>query len=199
MGVVVEDADFVTGKWLTCARGVAPLRVNVIDAFPSLDVCATLTRSCFSTTTMPSSSAVSLPDVSSPPPLIVRWLRPQTATAFLDLPTAPITLSSQKEVPWQAFTAEESEACEAAWRALSDEERRTSEAAAADCESTSEQRTPSADDDLDEDDDTVGVSIAKDKLFEVDVRRMRVRERTTLNTVTNCEDDVCSCNRYTGR
>ena len=113
-------------------------------------------------------------DVASPP-LVVRWLRPQTASVYLDLPTAPITLSTQKEIPWQAFTAEESAACEAAWQLLSDEDKKRSEGLTV-CEGEecggSGQKSRSNDEVVD--DETVGVSIAKDKLFEVDVRRMQV-------------------------
>jgi hypothetical protein len=117
------------------------------------------------------SSSLASP-IERSPSLVVRWLRPQTATALLDLPTAPIALSTQKEVPWQAFTAEESEACEAAWQALSDEDKRRSEGYGVGSETASE-KSPSVEEEV-EDEDTVGVSIARDKLFEVDVRRMKV-------------------------
>ena len=127
---------------------------------------------------MAPTSAASLPD--KPPPLAVRWLRPQTATAYLDLPTAPITLSVQKEVPWQAFTAEESKACEAAWQSLSEEEKRKSEEYSMGNGSTSEGKSSNVDAAVEEDEDTVGVSIARDKLFEVDVKRMRVRGTRSL-------------------
>ncbi|KAH8114537.1 DDHD domain-containing protein [Phellopilus nigrolimitatus] len=106
----------------------------------------------------------------SPPPLSVRWMRPQASSAFLNLPTAPVTASSQKDLSWQAFTAEESAECEAAWLNLSDEERRLAE----EDEGMSSTSGKSEDPD-DEDRDTVGVSIAKDKLFEVDVRSMQLR------------------------
>lgn len=101
-------------------------------------------------------------------------MRPQASSAFLDLPTTPVTASSQKDLSWQAFTAEESAECEAAWLNLSDEERRLAE----EDEGMSTTAGKSEDPD-DEDRDTVGVSIAKDKLFEVDVRSMQV-SRTSL-------------------
>lgn len=104
-----------------------------------------------------------------PPPLTVRWMRPQTASAILELPTAPITSISQKDIGWQAFTAEESELCEAAWQKLSSEDRRRAEEGE---DEDDEQRT--SNDIEDDEEDIVGVSIAKDKLFEVDVRTMRV-------------------------
>ena len=125
------------------------------------------------------SSANALPTSDdTPPPLIVRWLRPQTASAYLDLPTAPITLSTQKEIPWQAFTAEESAACEAAWQALSNVERKRSEGLdVGGGEEGGEDGQNVRSNDKVVDEDTVGVSIARDKLFEVDVKRMQVSNR----------------------
>ncbi|EJC98098.1 uncharacterized protein FOMMEDRAFT_171452 [Fomitiporia mediterranea MF3/22] len=102
------------------------------------------------------------------PALAVRWMRPLSASALLELPTAPVVLSTAKD--WQALTAEESSECEIAWRKLSDEERKAAE----EDESTEGVSRDSEDID-DEDEDIIGVSIARDKLFEVDVRRMRLR------------------------
>lgn len=100
-----------------------------------------------------------------PPPLDVRWMRPKSSSAILELPTAPITMSnSPKDTLWQAFSVEESIGCEAAWQELSEEERRHSE----DDDETDVSKQHEEDED--DDDETVGVSIAKDKLFEVDVR-----------------------------
>ena len=117
-----------------------------------------------------------------PPPLIPRWLRPTSSSAILELPTAPITLASSPkgDVTWQAFTAEESAQCEEAWQNLSEEERRQAED-----DSLDNQSSPnSAEDYDDEEDDTVGVSIAKDKLFEVDVRRWSVSIQNFLTPVS---------------
>ncbi|THH10470.1 hypothetical protein EW145_g1291 [Phellinidium pouzarii] len=109
-------------------------------------------------------------DDDPPPRLAVRWMRPQMSSALLELPTVPIVLSSQKDVTWQAFTAEESSECEEAWQALSDQERRMAE------EEKNSTEDPTCSEDIDDDDEEIiGVSIAKDKLFEVDVRSMRLR------------------------
>lgn len=105
-----------------------------------------------------------------PPPLAVRWMRPQTATAFLELPIVPIVASSQKDISWQAFTEEESEACETAWAGLSANEK--AEAEADESDDVSNDVLDEGQDE--EEEDKVGVSIAKDKLFEVDVRSMKV-------------------------
>lgn len=110
------------------------------------------------------------------PPLDVRWMRPLGSSAILELPVAPVVVSVQKD--WQAFTAQESEECERAWRALSDEER-----AAAEESNDSEDVEKSAEDIEDEDEETIGVSIAQDKLFEVDVRSMRVSHVLMLSSV----------------
>lgn len=106
------------------------------------------------------------------PPLVPRWLRPTSSSAILELPTAPVTLAStpKDDVTWQAFTAEESAACEEAWQSLSDEEKQRAEQGP----SEDEDGRQSIDADDDDEEDTVGVSIAKDKLFEVDVRRWSV-------------------------
>ncbi|KAL5482713.1 hypothetical protein ACEPAI_9307 [Sanghuangporus weigelae] len=104
----------------------------------------------------------------TPPPLDVRWMRPVASSAILELPIAPVVVSAQKD--WQAFTAQESDECEHAWRSLSDEERTAAEES-----NDSDSVERNAEDIEDEDEDTIGVSIAEDKLFEVDVRSMRLR------------------------
>ncbi|KAL5501511.1 hypothetical protein ACEPAH_8771 [Sanghuangporus vaninii] len=102
------------------------------------------------------------------PPLDVRWMRPVASSAILELPIAPVVVSAQKD--WQAFTAQESDECERAWRSLSDEERTAAEES-----NDSDNIERNAEDIEDEDEDTIGVSIAEDKLFEVDVRSMHLR------------------------
>ncbi|KAL5524599.1 hypothetical protein ACEPAF_9739 [Sanghuangporus sanghuang] len=104
----------------------------------------------------------------TPPPLDVRWMRPVASSAILELPIAPVVVSAQKD--WQAFTAQESDECEHAWRSLSDEERTAAEES-----NDSDSVERNAEDIEDEDEDSIGVSIAEDKLFEVDVRSMRLR------------------------
>lgn len=100
-------------------------------------------------------------------------MRPQYSSAYLDLPSAPITTRSQ-ESSWQAFTDEESKACEAAWQALSDDEKVIEEDIITPLPSSKEKEKEGDLEDGQEEEDTVGVSIAMDKLFEVNVRKMRV-------------------------
>ena len=121
-----------------------------------------------------------------PPPLISRWLRPTSASAILELPTAPVAPSTnpKDDVTWQAFTADESTECEGAWQNLSEEERQRIE----DGFIHDDSRRTSADLDDDDDEDTVGVSIAKDKLFEVDVKRWSVSIRPIFTL--DCLADV---------
>ena len=122
-------------------------------------------------------------DSNTPPELIVRWFRPQGSSALLDLPSAPVAIPS-KESNWQAFTEEESAACEEAWWALGPEERRRiHEAEAYGTLYSDIERTEEDEDALK---DKVGVAIAKDRLFEVDVRSMRVRRVIVLLTLTAC-------------
>ncbi|TDL17868.1 hypothetical protein BD410DRAFT_753898 [Rickenella mellea] len=103
----------------------------------------------------------------------VRWLRPQNSSAYLDLPSAPITANT-KGTAWQAFTEEESNACEAAWQALTEDERKKAleNSVGSSDKELKEKPTPEFDE---EDEDTVGVSIAKDRLFEVNVRTMKLK------------------------
>ena len=116
------------------------------------------------------SLSTTMSEEDTPPVLAVRWMRPLSSSALLELPTAPVTLSTATK-DWQAFTAEESAACEDAWQKMSDEEK-----SAAEWEDHAEDSRRSSDDIDNEDEDTVGVSIAKDKLFEVDVKSMRVSQ-----------------------
>ena len=108
-------------------------------------------------------------DEQKPPPLNVRWMRPKSSSAFLELPTAPISLTNTKDLSWLAFSEEESKQCEDAWEQLSEEEKKTASELGNQEKSNSENG-----DEEDDDEETVGVSIAQDKLFEVDVRRMQV-------------------------
>lgn len=109
-------------------------------------------------------------DDGQQPPLNVRWMRPKSSSAFLELPTAPIPLTNSKDISWLAFTEEESKECEDAWNLLSDAEKK----AAADAVAQEKTESDTGDDDEEDEEETVGVSIAQDKLFEVDVRRMQV-------------------------
>ena len=106
------------------------------------------------------------------PPLAVRWMRPKSSTAHLELPTAPIALTSQKDVVWIPFTVEESLECEAAWASLSDDEHKRA------CESNRPESSEISSGE-EEDEEFVGVSIAEDKLFEIDVRSMTVGHHAT--------------------
>lgn len=92
-----------------------------------------------------------------------------------------LTSSSKEDVAWQAFTAEESAECEEAWQSLSEEEKQRAEQGYWNSESG--RNSPGAGDDDEE--DTVGVSIAKDKLFEVDVRRWSVSTRSLAVIVSH--------------
>ncbi|EJD50770.1 hypothetical protein AURDEDRAFT_182151 [Auricularia subglabra TFB-10046 SS5] len=92
----------------------------------------------------------------------IRWLRPAYSTALLDLPTAPVTQTSSDA--WRAFSEDESAACEAAWQRLPKDLQHNSGEDLAAIET---------DDSLE--DDTVGVAIMRDRLFEVDVRTMQLK------------------------
>lgn len=105
-------------------------------------------------------------NASSPPLITVRWLRPTMSTPYLQLPTAPITASTVDT--WIALTEEESLECEKAWNTLSDEERTVAVLASEDRGSKQCHRRGSSEDD----EDSVGISIFDDKLFEVDVKSM---------------------------
>ncbi|KZW00438.1 hypothetical protein EXIGLDRAFT_667492 [Exidia glandulosa HHB12029] len=98
------------------------------------------------------------------PDYVVRWLRPHYATALLDLPSAPVALSSADH--WHAFSEEESAACEEAWMKLPDGLR---------LDSGDANDSPTSEDFAEQEDDVVGVAIYKDMLYEVDVRFMQLK------------------------
>ena len=113
-------------------------------------------------------------DEENAPQCFVSWMRPQNATAYLELPSAPVT-AGPKDTSWLAFTDEESAACEEAWQALPEEERHNIEQSAA--ENTIAGGELAVDEeDVELHDEKVGVSIARDKLFEVDVKSLTVRK-----------------------
>lgn len=134
------------------------------------------------------STTVSSPSVSAidnaPPTVAVRWFRPQSSSAHLDLPTAPVVASTSQSVLWQALTESESEQCEAEWNALTEDERHATEELASGMSDT-------GDDDVENTDDEeglVGIMIGEDRLFEVNVRAMTVsrigppnQEKETIN------------------
>jgi len=96
-------------------------------------------------------------DVQSGPPMVhVRWFH---AGPPMLLSSAPIALGPQPV--WQALTREESDACEDAWRQLSGEDKEAHIVKDIDPES-------------DDDDVKVGIPVSMDKLFEVDVKAMKV-------------------------
>ncbi|EJD52265.1 hypothetical protein AURDEDRAFT_181761 [Auricularia subglabra TFB-10046 SS5] len=103
-------------------------------------------------------------EYDEPPYYAVRWLRPHYATALLNLPTAPVAQGSGHH--WHAFTEAESEECEDAWLSLPEEAR---------LNSGETYDGPAADEMEEDEEDVVGVAIYKDKLYEVDVRRMQLK------------------------
>ncbi|KZS90434.1 hypothetical protein SISNIDRAFT_475303 [Sistotremastrum niveocremeum HHB9708] len=106
--------------------------------------------------------------LSEPPYFKVRWLRPYISTAYLDLPANPIVPSgSTSSGAWQALSERESEECEKIWETLSDEDKIEAEKEEEDAANSGE----TADENTE---DKVGVSVGKDRLFEVDVRHMRL-------------------------
>ncbi|KZT35133.1 hypothetical protein SISSUDRAFT_1064729 [Sistotremastrum suecicum HHB10207 ss-3] len=106
--------------------------------------------------------------LSGPPHFKVRWLRPYISTAYLDLPANPIVPSgSTSSGAWQALSERESEECEKIWETLSDEDKIEAEKEEEDAANSGE----TADENTE---DKVGVSVGKDRLFEVDVRHMRL-------------------------
>ena len=102
----------------------------------------------------------------SPPSIPIRWFRPTMSTPVLQLPTAPISVT--KVDSWVALSVLESAQCEEAWRALSEEQKLAAEA------SFNIDSRVGPPEDLAEEDQTVGVTISEDKLFEVDVKNMEV-------------------------
>ncbi|KAF8508209.1 DDHD domain-containing protein [Gautieria morchelliformis] len=101
---------------------------------------------------------------NAPPSISVRWFRPTMSTPFLQLPTAPISVTNIDS--WIALSIQESAQCEEAWHALSDEQRHAAEA------SCSEDYQPGPLEELGEEESTVGVTLSEDRLFEVDVKSM---------------------------
>ncbi|KAG8813486.1 hypothetical protein FRC17_001553 [Serendipita sp. 399] len=89
------------------------------------------------------------------PDVHVRWWHSSHGAAHLELLATPAAKVSSQS--WIKLTRDESNRCEAAWKSISDEERET---------------PISLDDERDEDALQVGVSIGKERLFEIDVRSM---------------------------
>ncbi|GJJ15605.1 hypothetical protein Clacol_009883 [Clathrus columnatus] len=102
------------------------------------------------------------------PSIQVRWLRPTTSTALLQLPTTPITVNHINT--WVALSAEESLKCEIAWNDLSKDEQAIALESSRDNNKTT--ANDAAIEESDSEDETVGVTIFQDRLFEVDVRSM---------------------------
>lgn len=116
------------------------------------------------------------PDVvnSMPPAITIRWLRPTTSTPHLQLSTAPISVSNADS--WISLSAQESTECEDAWQALSEEQRLAATAGGNETNLV----------EADEDDETVGITISEDKLFEVDVRKLEVGSNLLLKPEIMC-------------
>jgi hypothetical protein len=96
-----------------------------------------------------------------PPRVHVRWFHSGPSTL---LSSAPIALGPQPI--WQPLTREESDACEEAWRVLSNEDKDA-------------HNERDIDPDSDEEDVKVGIPVSTDQLFEVDVRAMKVFKLST--------------------
>lgn len=104
---------------------------------------------------------------SSPPSIPIRWFRPTMSTPFLELPTAPVSVTNVDT--WIALSAQESAQCEEAWQALSEEERQAADLSS---KPDSSQLGSGSMEELVEEEHTIGVTISEDKLFEVDVKSM---------------------------
>ncbi|KAG8931602.1 hypothetical protein FRC02_002477 [Tulasnella sp. 418] len=91
-----------------------------------------------------------------PPNHHVRWFHAGPTTL---LSIAPITLSTTTN--WQPLTREESDLCEEAWRELTPEDQ---------AEASQRDIDPNEDDD----DMKIGIPISRDRLFEVDVKAMKL-------------------------
>ncbi|KAG8690205.1 hypothetical protein FRC09_012073 [Ceratobasidium sp. 395] len=103
-------------------------------------------------------------DEGPPPSIFVQWYHAGPAEL---LSSAPVSLGTT--VAWQTLTRAESIACEGAWNSLSDEERRLAN------EYIEEEKdVPLVDEDSEDERDFLGVPVTLDKLFEVDVRTMRL-------------------------
>lgn len=96
-----------------------------------------------------------------PPEIFVQWYHAGPAEL---LSSAPVALGPT--VAWQTLTRDESNACEAVWKSLTPEEQATAHKYIEE-----ELEVPAIDED---DHDFLGVPVTLDKLFEVNVRTMRL-------------------------
>jgi hypothetical protein len=103
---------------------------------------------------------------SLPPSIPVRWFRPTMSTPFLQLPTAPISVTNVDS--WIALSVQESSRCEESWQALSEDQKFAAEASP-----NNDSRAGPLEDQVEEE-QTIGITISEDKLFEVDVKSMEV-------------------------
>ncbi|QRV92658.1 phospholipase [Ceratobasidium sp. AG-Ba] len=101
-------------------------------------------------------------EVDGPPTIFVQWYHAGPAEL---LSSAPVSLGSN--VAWQTLTREESIACEAAWNSLTDEEKQTANEYVEEVKDV----PPLEDED---DDGFLGVPVTVDKLFEINVKTMRL-------------------------
>jgi hypothetical protein len=134
-------------------------------------------------------------DSDTPPPMHIRWFHAGHGLAHLDLLATPIPIlpkaTSASITSWTAFTREESDFCETGWHALSDEQR--ANALAGDPGLPVAEPVINADDEVrqstnqmssflnvlftytQQEELILGVPIGKERLFEVDLRTLRVR------------------------
>jgi hypothetical protein len=101
------------------------------------------------------------------PDIHVRWWHSSHGGAQLELLATP-SAKVASQTGWTKLSREESDRCERAWQALTDEEKQAS------LQDTEDY--PAAPVVIDEDDDDLipGIPIGKERLFEVDVRTMKV-------------------------
>src|ERR1700761_6936377 len=97
----------------------------------------------------------------------IRWFRPFISTSHLELLPTPVLAPSSDANKWVALTDLESNECEALWNSLDPLERLSGDASENEIEKDGRL---SPENTLSE----IGVGIGKEKLFEVDVRRMKV-------------------------
>ncbi|KAH7336775.1 DDHD domain-containing protein [Rhizoctonia solani] len=100
-------------------------------------------------------------DEQQPPEIFVQWYHAGPAEL---LSSAPVSLGPT--VAWQTLSREESNACEAVWKTLTPEEQATAHQYIED-----ELEVPPVEED---DQEFLGVPVTVDKLFEVNVRTMRL-------------------------
>jgi hypothetical protein len=100
-------------------------------------------------------------DIDSPPNIFVQWYHAGPAEL---LSSVPVILGST--VAWQTLTRNESEACEATWNTLTDDEKKLAHSYIEE-----DIEVPPLEED---ENDFLGVPVTLDKLFEVNVRTMRV-------------------------